>query len=180
VTESRSLAPKATGSRSAVLSIGSNLGDREALLRAAVADIAALDGVVVIAASRLVETAALKPHGVDTSAPSYLNAAVMVRTTLDPEALLDSLNAIEARHGRVREEAWGNRTLDIDIVTVDDIVQTTDRLILPHPRAAERSFVLIPWLDIDPDATLPGIGRVDSLPAASASDAQPVHAEALL
>ena len=147
----------------AVLSLGSNLGDREATLRAAVAEIAALPGVRVHAASGLVETDAVKPHGVDTDAPAYLNAVVTIRTTRDPDDLLAALNAIEHEHGRVREERWGDRTLDIDIVTFGGFTLHTDTLTLPHPRAASRAFVLAPWAAIDPDAELPGVGRVDAL-----------------
>jgi 7,8-dihydro-6-hydroxymethylpterin-pyrophosphokinase len=75
------------------------------------------------------------------------------------------VNAIELAHGRVREERWGDRTLDIDIVTMDGIVQSSESLTLPHPRASERAFVLVPWLDVDPDAELPGFGRVDAIVA---------------
>jgi 2-amino-4-hydroxy-6-hydroxymethyldihydropteridine diphosphokinase len=150
---------------SAVLSLGSNLGDRESTIRAAIDDLRALPGVDVDAVSGLVETPALKPAGVDASAPAYLNAAVTVTTTLTPLQLLDAVNAIESAHGRVREERWGDRTLDIDIVTMDAIVQATETLTLPHPRASERVFVLVPWLEIDPDAELPGVGRVDHIVA---------------
>jgi 2-amino-4-hydroxy-6-hydroxymethyldihydropteridine diphosphokinase len=147
----------------AVLSLGSNLGDREQTIRDAVADIRRLPDVAVVAASSLVETPAVKPHGVDHEAPTYLNAAVIVTTDLAPEALLAELNRIELEHHRVREERWGDRTLDIDIITIDDLRQETATLTLPHPRAAERNFVLVPWLEIEPDAVLPGIGRVDTL-----------------
>jgi 2-amino-4-hydroxy-6-hydroxymethyldihydropteridine diphosphokinase len=156
-------------SERAVLSLGSNLGDREQNLRDAVADIAALDGVELTKASGVFETAALKPAGVDETAPSYLNAVVAITTTLVPAELLASLAAIETRHGRVREVRWGDRTLDIDIVSFGELQQQDADLTLPHPRAAERGFVLVPWLDIDPEATLPGIGRIDELPAASES-----------
>lgn len=140
----------------AVLSLGSNLGDREATIRDAVAEIAALPGVIVTGASRLVETPALKPDGVDESAPAYLNAAVAIRTRLSPEQLLDAIAGIEAGHGRVREERWGDRTLDIDIVTFGGLRVSTDRLTIPHPRAADRVFVLAPWLDVEPAARLGG------------------------
>ena len=153
----------------AVLSLGSNLGDRERNIREAVADIAAVAGVRIEAVSGLVETTAIKPSGIDVLAPAYLNAILQVITTLDPKALLRAMNAIETRHGRVREVRWGDRTLDIDIVTVGDVCHDDEVLTLPHPRAAERSFVLVPWREIDPDAVLPGIGRIDGLPAASES-----------
>ncbi len=167
-----------TASVTAVLSLGSNLGDREANLRGAVSAIAAVPGVIVDATSGLVETAAIKPPGVDESAPAYLNAVVRVSTTLAPLDLLAATAAIETDHGRVREVRWGDRTLDIDIVTYGEVRQDNRALTLPHPRAAERSFVLVPWLEIEPDAVLPGVGRVDGLPAAAENVAR-YPAEAL-
>jgi 2-amino-4-hydroxy-6-hydroxymethyldihydropteridine diphosphokinase len=151
----------------AVLSLGSNLGDRERTIREAISDIGALPGVSILRASGLVETPALKPHGVDADAPAYLNAVVAISTDSAPDALLAALAGIETGHGRVREVRWGDRTLDIDIVTFGDHEQGDPALTLPHPRASERAFVLVPWLEIDPDAVLPGIGRIDGLPAAS-------------
>jgi 2-amino-4-hydroxy-6-hydroxymethyldihydropteridine diphosphokinase len=158
-----------SGGTVAILSLGSNLGDRERSLRDAVADIAALDGVIVLGTSGLVETAAIKPTGVDATAPAYLNAVAKVLTTLSPTDLLARLNQVEANHGRVREVRWGDRTLDIDIVAYGDLIQDDPSLTLPHPRAAERSFVLVPWLELDPEAVLPGVGRIDGLPAAAAN-----------
>jgi len=158
-----------SGTVRAILSLGSNLGDREATLAAAVRDIGKLDRVELLAASSLVETAAIKPDGVDATAPAYLNLVVEIATTLEPDALLSSLNRIELDHGRVREERWGDRTLDIDIVTMGGLLSSTDALTLPHPRAAERAFVLVPWLELDPRAELPGFGAVGALPAAHES-----------
>jgi 2-amino-4-hydroxy-6-hydroxymethyldihydropteridine diphosphokinase len=164
----------------AVLSLGSNLGDREATIREAVAEIGRLPGVTVVAASGLVETAALKPHGADAEAPAYLNAIVAVRTSITPEQLLAALGGIESAHGRVRKERWGDRTLDIDIVAVNGVRIDSERLTIPHPRAAERAFVLVPWLDIEPKASLPGFGRIDELPAADRTLVHPYDAEPLL
>jgi 2-amino-4-hydroxy-6-hydroxymethyldihydropteridine diphosphokinase len=162
----------------AILSLGSNLGDRERNIRSAVADIAAVPGVSIRASSSLVETDAVKPHGIDPASPSYLNAVVEVETSLRPVALLAALAAIEITHGRVRAERWGDRTLDIDIVAFGGLEQNDPELTLPHPRAADRGFVLVPWLEIDPDAILPGIGRIDGLPEALA-DVRRYPAEAL-
>jgi 2-amino-4-hydroxy-6-hydroxymethyldihydropteridine diphosphokinase len=162
----------------AVLSLGSNLGPREQTIRDAVTEIATLAHVALVAASGLVETPAWKPDGPDETAPAYLNAVVMVSTTLSPEQLLAQLNRIEAENGRVRETRWGDRTLDIDIVTMDGLTIETDALTLPHPRAHERSFVLVPWLDVDPDAELPGRGRIDGLSPAR-TDVRRYRAEAL-
>ena len=145
----------------AVVALGSNLGDRGATVMEAVRLLAAVDGVEVTAASSLIETVALTPHGRDESAPGYLNGVVLVDTTLDPEALLDAANAIEAELGRVRGERWADRTIDIDLVDYEGVTLDTPRLTLPHPRAAERDFVLRPWLEVDPLATLGGVPIAD-------------------
>ncbi|MES1212438.1 MAG: 2-amino-4-hydroxy-6-hydroxymethyldihydropteridine diphosphokinase, partial [Leifsonia sp.] len=89
----------------------------------------------------------------------------LVTTTLTPDALLDLLTGIERAHGRVRTDRWGDRTLDLDIVDFAGMVSNSDRLTLPHPHAFERDFVLKPWLAVDPDAVLPGNGRVADLVA---------------
>jgi len=161
----------------AILSLGSNLGDREATIRAAVRDIAMVAEITAV--SSLVETAALKPTGVDAAAPAYLNAVVAVRTHREPLDLLRELLAIEAAHGRVRDIRWGDRTLDIDIVAFGEVISDAAELTIPHPRAAERAFVLAPWLELDPDAVLPGFGRVDTLLAASGDTVTPYPAEPL-
>jgi 2-amino-4-hydroxy-6-hydroxymethyldihydropteridine diphosphokinase len=152
-----------SGSVDSVLAFGSNLGDRSATIQRAIAEIDALDGVAVVTASSLYESVAVKLDGLDPSAPGYLNACAIVRTSLEPHALLAELNAIELQHGRVREERWGDRTLDIDIVSYGDAQQSDETLTLPHPLAWQRDFVLAPWLEIDPDAVIPGRGRVDEL-----------------
>jgi 2-amino-4-hydroxy-6-hydroxymethyldihydropteridine diphosphokinase len=146
-----------------VLSLGSNLGDRQRTIHAAVDDIGQVDGVHLVAISRLFETPALKLTGIDQAAPAYINCVVLINTSLEPEPLLSELNRIEAAHGRVREEVWGDRTLDIDIISVDDLQQQSSTVTLPHPRAAERSFVLVPWFDVDPNAVLPGVGPIAAL-----------------
>ena len=146
----------------AVLALGSNLGDRGATLLQAVTRLAEAEGVEVTAASALVETVALTPQGPDPEAPGYLNGVVLIETTLQPEALLNLANAIEAQLGRVRGERWADRTLDIDLIDVEGVTLTSGRLTIPHPRAAERSFVLAPWLSIDADARLNG-SRVSDL-----------------
>lgn len=146
-----------------MLSLGSNLGDREATLKAGVAGIAAIEGVELVDASRIVETPALKPHGVDADAPAYLNAVILIHSALEPAGLLSAIGAVERRLGRERTERWGDRTLDIDIVAWGDRVVDTDELTIPHPRAHERAFVLAPWLDVDSDARLGGIAVRDLL-----------------
>jgi 2-amino-4-hydroxy-6-hydroxymethyldihydropteridine diphosphokinase len=146
-----------------VIALGSNLGDREATIRAAVRDIDAVQGVRVVAASGLVESGALKPTGVDAAAPAYLNAVTLVATDLSPERLLEEINLIEHGHGRVRDVVWGDRTLDLDLIVFDDVRLDSERLTLPHPRAWQRAFVLVPWLQVDPDAVIPDRGRVADL-----------------
>ena len=141
----------------AVLALGSNLGDRGATVLEAVRQLALVDGVEVIAASALIQTVAVTPRGPDPDAPDYLNGVVIVETSLTPEALLDAANAIEADLGRVRAERWADRTIDIDIIDFAGQTRSSQHLTLPHPRAAERSFVLAPWLEVDPAAELAGV-----------------------
>lgn len=150
----------------AVVAFGSNLGDRRATVLAAARELAETDGVEVTAVSDVIETVALRPSGEDPEAPSYLNGVVLARTTLSPDELLALLQRIEAAHGRVRAERWGDRTLDLDLIDYDGETRDDPELTLPHPRAAERDFVLRPWLQVDPDAVLPGRGRVAELLAA--------------
>ena len=119
-----------------------------------------------IRAAAPVESVAVKPDGPDAEAPAYLNTVALVTTRLAPSVLLSYLHAIEARHGRERRERWGDRTLDLDLIAFGDVRSDDPALLLPHPRAAEREFVLGPWLVVDPDAVLPGVGRVDALLAA--------------
>ncbi len=88
---------------------------------------------------------------------------MVVDTDLAPHDLLDALHRIEDDHGRTREVRWGDRTLDLDVIAVDDLLIDSGTLTVPHPRAGERAFVLAPWLDADPDAVLPGAGRVADL-----------------
>jgi 2-amino-4-hydroxy-6-hydroxymethyldihydropteridine diphosphokinase len=164
----------------AVIALGSNLGDREEIIRDAVRDIDELDGVSVTAASGLVETLALKTDGVDATAPTYLNAVIVVRTTLTARKLLGALNGIERAHGRTRDVRWGDRTLDLDIITFGDDDIAEPDLIVPHPRAWERAFVLAPWLEVDPNATISGRGSVSTLLANTGEKPTVYEAEALL
>jgi 2-amino-4-hydroxy-6-hydroxymethyldihydropteridine diphosphokinase len=153
----------------AVLGLGANLGDRAAALQAAVDALAAV--VRVVAVSAIYETA---PVG-GPEQPSYYNAVVVVDTELAPADLLDLGHRIEAAAGRVRLERWGPRTLDVDVLAYAD-VRTDDpdlSLSLPHPRAHERAFVLLPWLDVDPAARIPGRGSVAEL--ADTVDRSGVH-----
>jgi 2-amino-4-hydroxy-6-hydroxymethyldihydropteridine diphosphokinase len=154
----------------AVIALGSNQGDRQQLLRDAVLAIDALDNVRVTDVSGIVETPALKLHGVDESAPSYLNAIVLARVALEPEELLAALHGIEARFGRVRNEVWGDRTLDLDVIDFGGLTRENETITLPHPRAWERAFVLAPWVQVQPNAVLPGHGRISELLAATSDE----------
>lgn len=153
-----------------MLALGSNLGDREATLRDAVHAINAIDGVTVDAASSIVQTPALKLSGIDHSAPTYLNAVVAARSALEPHALLAELQRIEVENGRVRDERWGDRTLDIDIISFAHLQVADELLTIPHPRAAERAFVLVPLLQLDPHANLAGVGVAAEFLAAIEND----------
>lgn len=150
----------------AVVAMGGNLGDRAETLAAAARELAEADGVEVTGISSFYETVALRVDGPDPDAPSYLNAVVTLRTTRTPDALLALLHEIEDAHGRERTERWGDRTLDLDIVDFAGLRLERPDLTLPHPRAAQRDFVLRPWLELDADAVLAGEGRVADLLAA--------------
>lgn len=147
----------------AVVALGANLGERHDAIRAAAERISRLPLVSDVRLSQLFETVALRLDGPDPDAPGYVNAVALVTTRLAPEILLGMLHAIEDENGRERRERWGDRTLDLDLITYGDVVSDLPRLQLPHPRAAERLFVLDPWLDVDPEAQLPGYGSVANL-----------------
>ena len=154
-----------TGRRHAVLSVGSNLGDRLGTLQECVTAIGRLPDTDVLAISPVYQTA---PVG-GPPQPDYLNAVLAVATGLPPADLLAALHGIEASSGRVRKERFGPRTLDIDIISYSGEQSDDEALTLPHPRAHERAFVLAPWHDIEPDAELPGHGQVAALLAALGS-----------
>ncbi|MEV8359517.1 MULTISPECIES: 2-amino-4-hydroxy-6-hydroxymethyldihydropteridine diphosphokinase [unclassified Microbacterium] len=147
----------------AVVALGANLGDRRETLAAAAAALGHLPLVSAVRMSEPMESVAVTLDGPDPDAPGYLNAVAIVTTRLAPTVLLSYLHAIEDQHGRVRRERWGDRTLDLDLIAYGDLICDTPTLTLPHPRAAERDFVLAPWLSIDPDASLVGAGSVADL-----------------
>ncbi|WP_031487458.1 2-amino-4-hydroxy-6-hydroxymethyldihydropteridine diphosphokinase [Streptomyces bicolor] len=145
----------------AVISLGSNLGNRLETLQGAVDALEDTPGVRIKAVSPVYET---EPWGVEPGTqPSYFNAIVVLKTTLPPSSLLERAQAVEEAFHRVRDERWGARTLDVDIVAYADVVSDDPNLTLPHPRAHERAFVLAPWHDVDPQAQLPGRGSVTDL-----------------
>jgi 2-amino-4-hydroxy-6-hydroxymethyldihydropteridine diphosphokinase len=136
----------------AYLGLGSNLGDRLANLQGAVDRLASEDGIRVDASSRVWETA---PVGGPVQ-PDYLNAVVRVDTDLMPGELLAACRRAESALGRERTERWGPRTIDVDVLLYDERAVDEPGLVVPHPRIAERAFVVLPLLELDPDPVLPG------------------------
>jgi 2-amino-4-hydroxy-6-hydroxymethyldihydropteridine diphosphokinase len=100
--------------------------------------------------------------GPDETHPAYVNGVVIVETTISAHTLLAMMHDIELRHGRVRAERWGDRTLDLDLIVYGDLIENGN-MVIPHPRAHERRFVLEPWLSVDPDAIIPARGFVRDL-----------------
>lgn len=162
-----------------LLAFGANLGDRGETIAAAQQEIAAAQGIEKFAASPLRETIALTEAGPDPHAPRYLNGVATAVTTLTPHELLDLLQGVEQRHGRVRDARWGDRTLDIDLILFGGRVIKDERLTVPHPRAHERDFVLSPWHELDPNAVLMGHGRVAELLARIGDTTRPLAGEKL-
>lgn len=147
----------------AVLALGSNLGERIENLQGALDALLEAPGMRLIGVSPVYETS---PVG-GPDQPDYLNAVLVVETKLSPETLLERAQGVEDAFGRAREAGlrWGARTIDVDLVVVGDQKLAEPDLTLPHPRAHRRSFVLVPWSDVDPDAELPGHGQVNDLVA---------------
>lgn len=141
----------------AVIALGSNLGDRELNIDSAVAEIAKIIEVTHLSTNHETD-----PVG-GPDQPKYLNAVLIAESLLAPDELLKALLAIESRLGRVRDIHWGPRTIDLDLIIVDDKKIDSPDLVLPHPRAHERRFVLEPWAEIDPEAVLPGHGRIEEI-----------------
>ncbi|MCK2213967.1 2-amino-4-hydroxy-6-hydroxymethyldihydropteridine diphosphokinase [Actinomadura sp. ATCC 31491] len=144
----------------AVLALGSNLGRRFQTLQGAIDALFDAPGLEFVKASPVYET---DPVGGPGGQEPYLNAVVVAETTLEPRTLLERALSVENAFGRVRAERWGPRTLDVDLIVVGERTCDDPDLTLPHPRAHERAFVLVPWLEADPEAAVPGHGRVVDL-----------------
>ena len=154
----------------ALLGLGSNLGDRLATLQQAVERLSG-EGIRAVASSRVWATA---PIGGPDDQPAFLNVVIRVDPgTLGPTELLSAVNRVEASLGRVRDERWGPRTIDVDVLLWGDLVSHDPRLTIPHPRLHERAFVVLPLLDLEPDPVLPDGRRLLDLPAPR-GDAEPV------
>ena len=145
--------PGGPGAVRAFLGLGSNLGDRAANLQRAVDLLSARPGIRVLRSSRVYETDPVGP-----SQPDYLNAVLDVETTLTPRELLEACLAVESAMGRVRDERWGPRVIDVDVLTYDATTVDEPGLIVPHPRMGDRAFVLVPLADLDPSVPKPRPG----------------------
>ena len=147
--------------RRVVMALGSNLGDRLASLQGAVVALADTPDVWITAVSPVYET---QPVGAPEGSPLFLNAVVLMDTTMPAHRLLDRALAIEDAYHRERSGVENApRTLDVDLIVVGDRRSDTEALQLPHPRAGERGFVLQPWHDLEPDAVLPDAGPITDL-----------------
>ena len=143
----------------ATVGLGSNLGDRLANLQFAIDSLNATVGTQVHSISPVYET---DPVG-GPAQDDYLNAVAVLKTILSPEQLLDATQQIELSAHRERNEHWGPRTLDLDLLAMDDLTLNSQNLVLPHPRAHERGFVLLPWSTLDPNFLIPGHRSVAEL-----------------
>jgi len=152
--------------RRTVIAMGSNLGDRLDYLQGGLDGLFDTPRIKFLAVSPVYQTA---PVG-GPEQPDYLNAVVIAETSMPAQAVLERCLSLEDAFGRVRDERWGPRTLDLDLIIYGDEVSNSPGLTLPHPRAHERAFVLAPWHDAYPQAQLPGYGPVADLLAALGTD----------
>ena len=148
--------------RRAYIGLGSNLGDREGRLRAAIKALGKIAGISVATASATYVSA---PVGASEPQPDYFNAVVAIDTTLAPRALLDALQRIEPDAGRARVAGERNtaRTLALDVLLIADVIIDEPRLHMPPPRLHDRAFVVLPLLEIAPDCVIPGLGPLRAL-----------------
>ena len=136
------------------IGLGSNLGDSQSILMMAIERLRSHPQLEVIAVSSWYKTSPIGPPQ-----PDYLNGCATLQTSLEPLALLDTLHAIEAEFGRVRQEVWGARTLDLDLLLYDDLIIDLPNIQVPHPRMCQRGFVLVPLAEIAPEAIEPRAGE---------------------
>lgn len=143
--------------------VGSNLAEPRRQVTEALRELDELPATRLTNRSSLYRSAPLAGPGVPVNQPAYINAVARLETEVAAEALLDALQAIEARHGRVRGEHWGPRTLDLDLLLYGDQRIDTARLQVPHPGLAARNFVLRPLAEIAPHLEIPGLGPLRDL-----------------
>lgn len=147
----------------ATIALGSNLGEKERNLFSAIEAIKEFPKSSFLGVSDFHETIALTEFGEDKTKPSYLNAICQIETELSPFELLQYCAEIESNMGRVRTGRWQDRNIDVDIIAFGNQVVDTDSLSIPHPRAHERLFVLLPWQEVEPDAEIVGKGKIKDL-----------------
>jgi 2-amino-4-hydroxy-6-hydroxymethyldihydropteridine diphosphokinase len=145
----------------AYIGLGSNLADPQHQILTAIDDIDAIENTSLVARSSLYRSPPMGPQ----DQPDYINAVVSIETTLTPHELLDALQQIEQKHGRIRKRHWGERTLDLDILLYADRVIEDTRLSVPHPGIAERAFVVYPLAEIAPSLQIPGLGSLATIKA---------------
>ena len=152
--------------REVALSLGANLGAAHNTVREAIAAIAADPRLLTPRVSSLYRTSPV--GGVEQA--DFINAVVVADTTLEPHELIALARRLEEQHGRTREVRWGPRTLDVDILALGSVVSHDPEIVLPHPRAHERAFVLVPWAEISADAVIVGHGTVAECLRSMAAD----------
>lgn len=143
------------------IGLGSNLDNPQQQIKSAIIDIAAIDKTSLDQQSSLYSSPPMGPQ----DQPDYINAVVAVETALSPHQLLDALQQIEQKHGRIRKRHWGERTLDLDILVFADRVIEDERLTVPHTGIAERAFVVYPLAEIAPELDIPGLGKLTEIKA---------------
>jgi len=141
------------------IGLGSNLADPHAQIQSAIAAVDALDEVAVVAQSSLYSSPPMGPQ----DQPDYINAVIEIDTTLFAHKLLDQLQAIEQQQGRIRQRHWGERTIDLDLLIYGENTLDDERLNVPHPGIAVRSFVLHPLAEIAPNLMIPTLGTMQAL-----------------
>jgi 2-amino-4-hydroxy-6-hydroxymethyldihydropteridine diphosphokinase len=141
--------------RISAIALGSNIGDSYQILEAAIETLATTPGIKLQAKSSWYRTKAVGPPQ-----PDYLNGCAILQVAMSPDLLLETLLAIENKFGRVRQERWGARSLDLDLLLYDDLIIDTPHLQIPHPRMRERAFVLIPLAEVAPDWIEPISGSI--------------------
>lgn len=156
----------------AYIGLGSNLENPLQQIKTAINDLQSLADINIVSVSSLYQSPPMGP----ADQPDYINAVLVLETSLNPHQLLDALQSVEQLHGRVRKRHWGERTLDLDILLYDDQILDDERLKIPHPGMHERAFVLYPLAEIAPDIEIPGIGTLQKiLPSCPQGDLQQVE-----
>ncbi|MCI4412287.1 MAG: 2-amino-4-hydroxy-6-hydroxymethyldihydropteridine diphosphokinase [Thiotrichales bacterium] len=155
----------------AFLGLGANLAQPELQLQRAIDLLREQVQIDDIRVSRFYASQPMGPQ----NQPDYINAVASIETSLAPLELLDVCQSIEQKLQRVKGQRWGARTIDVDILSIDQLVMETQRLVLPHPGIAFRDFVLLPWKELAPDYIIPKLGRVGDVIIADSYGAKPIY-----